>query len=241
MSILYPLCSCLCAMEKGNAMGKSGMLEFFMGATLYSQSETEQNKFDWEHDAIRLMDWHPWTDAPRQMTSLDIVRRPASAHLSCTSHHASALTSPCNSCNSCKLTMIFTSVMLNMFTFHMGTNFLYRVAVVQLLIWMTLLSYTRPRLSAIHVYLRPCVLPTRSPNLKREVRDQQKARDPAKRVKSANFKSRQDQLRVEHKVHVGHEVHVEHKACFEQGSSPPLVGWDCGESYNNPSSVRYLC
>ena len=44
-----------CAMEKGSAMGKSGMLEFFTGATLYSQSETEQNKLDWEHDAIRLM------------------------------------------------------------------------------------------------------------------------------------------------------------------------------------------
>ncbi len=43
-----------CAMEKGSPMGKSGMLEFFMGATLYSQSETEQNKFDQEHDAIRL-------------------------------------------------------------------------------------------------------------------------------------------------------------------------------------------
>ncbi len=45
-----------CAMEKGNAMGKSDMLEFFMEATLYSQSEIEQNKFDWEHDAIRLLD-----------------------------------------------------------------------------------------------------------------------------------------------------------------------------------------
>ncbi len=44
-----------CAMEKGSAMGKSGMLEFFMEATLYSQSEIEQNKFDQEHDAIRLM------------------------------------------------------------------------------------------------------------------------------------------------------------------------------------------
>ncbi len=44
-----------CAMEKGSAMGKSGMLELFMGATLYSQSETEQNKLDQEHDALGLM------------------------------------------------------------------------------------------------------------------------------------------------------------------------------------------
>ncbi len=49
-------------MEKGSAMGKSNMAEFFMGPTLCSQSETKQNELDWEHVAVR-----PWLALATQL------------------------------------------------------------------------------------------------------------------------------------------------------------------------------
>ncbi len=49
------------------------------------------------------------------------------------------------------------------------------------------------------------------------MRGHHKGHDPGKQVKSASFKLRQEQLRVEHKVLVERKAHV------EQGSSP-LVG-----------------
>ncbi len=77
-----------CAMEKGSDMGKSGMLEFSWELPLtVSQKQNKTSLIG----SMMSSDWE--TDAPWWTMSLDVIRRPASTLLSCTSHHVSPLTS----------------------------------------------------------------------------------------------------------------------------------------------------